>query len=628
MKGLLLFITICFGCIATDSADGGEAMLVVDGAFSSNVRPLLDEYCIKCHGAKRPKAGVNLAGFTNTVSVYREPMVWEKVTAKLQAGEMPPEDKPQPNQSQRDGLVQWVHKTLKDLEEGRFAADPGRVLIHRLSRTEYNCTVRDLLGVDNRPADTFPTEGGGGGGFDNNADTLFVPPILMERYLATANAILEQAPKERIFFIKKSWLSSERATARKIVEYFAMRGFRRPVEEGEVERLLGVYDHSRQKGQTSEAATKAALLAILVSPNFLFRIEADQPSTQPYRINDYELASRMSYFLWSSMPDDELFRLAAHKRLHEVKTLEQQVGRMIRDPKSRIFAESFASQWLRVRELKSAAQPDAQRFPSYTPALREAMYQEVIEFFDSVVRENRSLLDLLAADYTFVNAELAALYGMEGVEGDKLQRIKLTDEKRGGILGMGAVLTLTSYPQRTSPVLRGKWVLEEILGTPPPPPPPLVKSLPPDDAPVDGLSLRQRLEKHREQPECASCHVRMDPLGFGLENFDPIGRWRTRIGDQPVDASGVLPGGEKFVGPAELRKILMSRKKEFARNVAQKMLAYALGRGLEYYDTPTINNISKALADNDYQSCILITEIVKSFPFQFRCNAPVQPSAN
>jgi hypothetical protein len=213
------------------------------------------------------------------------------------------------------------------------------------------------------------------------------------------------------------------------------------------------------------------------------------------------------------------------------------------------------------------------------------------------------------------------------VNGEELRRVKLKDERRGGILGMGAVLTLTSYPQRTSPVLRGKWVLEEILGTPPPPPPPMVKSLPPDDAPVDGLTLRQRLEKHREQAECAACHVRMDPLGFGLENFDPIGRWRTRIGAQPVDASGVLPGGERFEGPAELRKVLLGRKEEFVRNVTQKMLAYALGRGLEYYDAPAVKAIDKALAENEYRTSVLIAEIIKSFPFQYRRNAPIVQSA-
>jgi hypothetical protein len=594
--------------------------------FAIQIRPVLDEYCAKCHGPTRAKGGINLAGFTNTVSVYREPKVWEKVISKVQAKEMPPDDKPQPTQEQRDNLVRWAQKTLDDLEQGRFAADPGRVRIHRLSRTEYNCTIRDLLEVDTHPADTFPTEGGGGGGFDSNADTLFVPPILMERYLVAATTVLAQAPKEKIFFTKKGWLTSERSFARQIIQHFALRGFRRPVDSQETERLMKVYDRATQKGLPFEAATKTALSAILVSPNFLFRVEADQPTNAPYRINDYELATRISYFLWASMPDDELFRLAGEGRLHEPAVLEKQVGRMIRDPKSKVFIESFASQWLRVRELKSAAQPDPHRFPDYTPALRDAMYREVIEFFDSLVRDDESLLTMLSSDYTFLNADLAAVYGIEGVNGEQLRRVKLTGDQRGGVLGMGAILTLTSYPQRTSPVLRGKWVLEEILGTPPPPPPPMVKSLPQDDSPVDGLTLRQQLEKHREKAECAACHVRMDPLGFGLENFDPIGRWRTRIGNQPLDASGVLPDGDHFEGPAELRNVLLNRKDEFIRNVTQKMLAYALGRGLEYYDAPAVKDICKVMAQNNYRSSVLISEIVKSFPFQYRRNAPIEQS--
>ena len=590
--------------------------------FETQIRPMLDDYCRNCHNPTKTKGGVNLAGFTNTVSVYREPQVWEKVLAKVKANEMPPESKPQPSETQRTALCGWVQQTLNDLSAGRFAADPGRVLIHRLSKTEYNCTIRDLLGVNTHPAEDFPTEGGGGGGFDNNADTLFIAPILMERYLTTATHVLKETSDNRILFVRRRWFDSDRAVAKRNLEQFGTRAFRRPVEPGELDKWMMLYESARGNGRDLKDAVRSAYTAILASPNFLFRVEMDQPSLQPYRISDYELATRLSYFLWSSMPDEELFGLAAQGRLHEPKILEQQTRRMVADPKSKVFTESFASQWLRVRELKTAAQPDLQKFPEFTPALRAAMYEEVVRFFDSIVREDASLLDLVAADYTYANADLGRLYGIKGVEGEEMRRIALPDATRGGVLGMAAVLTLTSYPQRTSPVLRGKWVLEEMLGTPPPPPPPLVKSLPQDDSPVDGLTLRQQLEKHREQPECAACHVRMDPLGFGLENFDPIGRWRTRIGKQKVDASGVLPGGEKFEGPAELRKVLLQRKEEIVRNVTQKMLAYALGRGLEYYDTPTINGIVKALAKSDYHSSVLITEIVKSFPFQYRRNQP------
>lgn len=596
--------------------------------FGKEIRPLLDEYCAKCHGAGKAKGGVSFVPFTNGVSIYHDIRLWETVAQKVRAREMPPEDKPQPSAEQRERLVQWIGTAMKDLDEGRIPDDPGRVMIHRLSRTEYNCTIRDLLGVDTLPADKFPSEGGGGGGFDNNADTLFIPPILMERYLGAAREALDQIRPERIFFTKKGVLGSERGAARKIIEHFALRGFRRPVETSEVERLLAIYDRSRKAGQDHEAAVKGSLMGILVSPNFLFRIERDVPGGGSHRIDDYELASRLSYFLWSSMPDEELFELASGRRLHEPKVLEAQVQRMLKDAKARTFSDSFAGQWLRVRELKSSAQPDQGKFPAFTPALRDAMYEEVIDFFDSIVREDRNLLDLLNANYTYLNEDLAKLYGIEGVKGKMMRRVTLKDENRGGVLAMGAVLTLTSYPLRTSPVLRGKWVLEQILGTPPPPPPPLVQSLPQNDHVVDGLTFRQQLEKHRSDPNCAGCHAKMDPLGFGLENFDAIGRWRTTLNDKPVDASGVLPGGVKFQGPVELKKTLVNRKEDFVRNLTEKMLAFSLGRGLEYYDIPTVRKISKTLAERDYRSSVLIMEIVKSRPFQYRRNEPIEQASN
>jgi hypothetical protein len=598
------------------------------GDFDQQIRPLLDQYCITCHHEGRAKGGVNLDAFTNTVSVFRAPEVWQKLIAKVNSGEMPPDNKPQPSTGERDHLLTWARHAMEVLQAGRLAPDPGRVLIHRLSRTEYNCTVRDLLGIGGSPADNFPSEGGGGGGFDNNADTLFVPPILMERYLAAATQLANQTAKAVLFGVKRGWLISDRAYARNLLEHFARRAFRRPAQPQDLDPLLALYDQSRKKGQDFEQALRTSLSAILASPDFLFRSEADQETLKPYRINDYELASRLSYFLWSSMPDEELFRQAANKRLHEPSVLRDQARRMILDPKSKTFTENFASQWLRVRELKTAAQPDAGRFPEFTTALRDSMYREVIDFFDAIVRGNESLLDVVSSDYTFLNADLAALYGIKGVEGRQLRRIKVTDTARGGILGMGAILTLTSYPMRTSPVLRGKWVLEEILGTPPPPPPPLVKSLPQDDSPVEGLTLRQQLEKHRSQKECAACHQRMDPLGFGLENFDPIGRWRTRIAETAVDASGVLPNGEKFQGPAELKTVLLNQKVQYIRNISQKMLAYALGRGLDYYDAPTVERIVQTMAAKESRSWDLIEEIVGSFPFQFRRNAAIEPEAN
>lgn len=614
---------IVFLALAPGRLFAGDA-----SAFTESIRPLLDQYCYDCHGPAKPKGGVNLEQFENEAAVYRDPKLWQTVLTQLHERNMPPENKLQPADHERDRLADWIKQTLDKLDHGTLPKDPGRVLIHRLSRLEYNNTVRDLFGVTIKPADKFPADGGGGGGFDNIADTLFVPPILMERFLAAADEVLEVARPESLFVARPSWFRSERTAARMILSYFAPRAFRRPVGMSELAQLLGLFESAQARGKSFENSVKLALKAILVSPKFLFRIELDRPIDAPYPVSDFELASRLSYFLWSTMPDEELFLLAKQKRLIRPEVVENQVKRMLRDPKSRTLAENFAGQWLRINELTTTAQPDPQRFPGFTIDLRDAMMEEPLALFGSILRENASVLDLLDADYTFVNEKLARHYGLENVNGDELRKVQLNDRVRGGVLGMAGILTLTSYPLRTSPVLRGKWVLEEILGTPPPPPPPMVKSLPRDDKPQDGLTLRQQLEKHRSDAACANCHKRMDPLGLGLENFDAIGRWRTEISGQPVDASGVMATGEPFSGPAELKQILFKRRGDFVRNLTEKMLSYALGRGLDYYDTPVVNQITRAVAENSYRSSTLVTEIVKSYPFQFRRNQPMTAVAN
>ncbi len=587
-------------------------------AYTQQVRPLLKQFCVSCHGGAQPSGGVNLTAYPDLASVQRDPTTWRKVLTQLRGRTMPPQGMPQPSDEQRGHLAGWLDHAINETVQSFTTPNPGRVLIHRLSRTEYNNTVRDLFGIRSRPADSFPADGGGGGGFDNDADTLFVPPILMERYLEAAAQVLDEAKPQRLFIARPGKGLSRRAAARAILAHFATQAYRRPVTATEVDRLLHLFDLASGRGASFENGVKFALKAVLVSPNFLFRVEPDRKSAAAYRLNDYELASRLSYFLWASMPDDTLFRLAGQNRLHDPKVLEQQVRRMLHSPKSYALADSFAGQWLRVRDLYTSAQPDPGRFPNYTPALRDAMYKETIDFFDSLLRNDASLLQMLDADYTYLNADLARHYGIEGVTGPEMRRVSLTDRRRGGILTMASVLTLTSFPQRTSPVLRGKWVLGEILGAPPPPPPPDAGGLPADDAPKEGLTFRQRLEKHREKPQCASCHSRMDPIGFGLENYDAIGRWRTEIGGQPVDASGVLADGQKFNGPVELKRLLLAQKSDFIRNLTEKMLAYALGRGLEPYDAPAVRKITQAVAQQDYRSSALILGIVQSYPFQYR----------
>jgi hypothetical protein len=617
MSSLLLVELVC-GFTRLQAAENPAL------TYEQEIRPLLDTYCFKCHGESKAKGGVNLHAYKDLTSVYKDPKTWQTVMTQMRDRNMPPEKKPQPSAVEQEKITAWLDGVFDNLDENQIGKNPGRVVIHRLSRLEYNNTIRDLLGVDNKPADKFPADGGGGGGFDNNADTLFIPPILMERYLAAADEIISAAKPERIFVSQPGLLTTKRSAARSNLEYHARRAFRRPVEKAETERLLSVYDKASSRGRSYEDSVKLALKTILVSPSFLFRVEVDRASPEPYPVTDYELANRLSYFLWSSMPDDELFKLAGQNTLHEASVLEQQVRRMIADPKAKVLAENFATQWLKVRDLKTTAQPDLKKFPSYTAELRDAMYAEPVEFFHSLLSENESVLKLLDADYTYVNEKLAKHYRLDDVKGPEMRRVKLSDRSRGGVLGMAGVLTLTSYPLRTSPVLRGKYVLEEILGTPAPPPPPLVKSLPPDDKPREGLTFRKRLEEHRKNPDCAACHKRMDPLGFGLENFDAIGRWRTEIAGTAVDASGEMSSGEKFAGPAELKKILLQRKDDFIRNLSEKMLAYALGRGLEFYDTPAVRKISKALAQDGYHSVTLIQEVVRSYPFQYRRNVQDQ----
>lgn len=590
-------------------------------AYEKQIRPLLQQYCVNCHNGQKASGGINLATYGDVASIQKDQMTWRKVLTQVRERNMPPTNLPHPSDPQREQLVIWLAHTLNNTDDSLIPRNPGRVVLHRLSRAEYNNTVRDLFGIQSRPADSFPADGGGGGGFDNNADTLFVPPILMERYLGAASQILDETRRERLFFVRPGKGATKRAAAQKILATFAMRGFRRPVESMELARLMRLYDSAAQRGEAFENNVKFALKAVLVSPNFLFRVEADRGSVEAYPISDYELASRLSYFLWSSMPDDELFRLAGQKRLRSPGVLEAQVRRMLQSPKARALSEDFAGQWLRVRDLYTAAQPDRGKFPIYTPALRDAMFQETIDFFASLIKDDSSLLRLIDADYTYLNEELAKHYGIEGVTGKEMRRVRLADGRRGGILTMGSILTLTSYPQRTSPVLRGKWVLSEVLGTPPPPPPPVVPALSTNDAPEAGLTFRQRLEKHRSRPECASCHARMDPIGFGLENFDAVGRWRTEVGGAKVDSSGIMTTGEKFDGPVELKKLMLARKDEFVRNATEKLLAYALGRGLEPYDQPAVRKITAAVAKNDYHISTLIVEIVKSYPFQYRKNS-------
>jgi mono/diheme cytochrome c family protein len=719
-------------------------------------------HCVQCHSAKSKKGGLNLEQYKDEAALVKDRKIWEKVLTVVRAGDMPPATRPRPRNEDTDAFIRYLEVALYQLDCVN-RRDPGRVTIRRLNRTEYNNTIRDLVGVNFRPAEDFPADDVGYG-FDNIGDVLSLPPILMEKYLTAAETIIERAfagdptkpaPKryeaEELKMIgtgrlqgtqartltgngeifvehkfaadgeynlrfrgfgrqvgpepvksailldgteikplevkaneNKSQIYEARApvkagvrkvsanfqnefrdpkekdrrkqerglsvlymeiegplgagvtptgpqlvTARKPgqnrkdwyrenVQRFAGRAFRRPATTAETDKLMRFFDVAEREGESPEKGLQLAYTAVLVSPHFLFRIEADQEPNNPaaiHAITEFELATRLSYFLWSTMPDEELFGLAEKGELR--KNLDAQLARMLKDPRSRTLTENFAAQWLQIRNLRTIS-PDTKLFPNWDERLRSAMARETELFFEAVVGEDRSILDFLDADFTFVNERLARHYGIPNVRGEQFQRVKLPDNRRGGVLTHASILTITSNPTRTSPVKRGKWILEQILGTPPPPPPPGVDELREDEKTVLSGSLRQRMEQHRANPNCAVCHTKMDALGFGFENFDAVGAWRTQDGKFTIDASGTLPGGKNFKTPAELRGILKENKDAFARCFAEKLLTYALGRGLEYYDRCALDDIGKTADRNNFRFSVFVSAIVKSDPFQKR----------
>ena len=409
------------------------------------------------------------------------------------------------------------------------------------------------------------------------------------------------------------------ACARKIVSDFAGRAFRRPVTEREISRFTNLVSLAQHQGDTFEEGIALALQGVLVSPHFLYRIEQDPAVTSAnasHLITQHELASRLSYFLWSSMPDEQLRACADKQTLRNPGVLASQVRRMLKDSRSSELAQNFSGQWLQFRALESV-KPDRQRFPNFDEYLRMSMKRETELFFDNILREDRSVLDLLDGKYTFLNGRLANFYGIGGVEGPAFRKVDLTGTPRGGVLTQASVLTVTSYANRTSPVLRGKWILENFFNAAPPPPPPGVPTLDVSAVGSDA-SLRQQLEAHRKNPTCASCHARMDPLGFGLENFDATGAWRDSDGKIAIDSSGSLPDGRTFKGPDGLKTILKADQNVFAQCLTAKLLTYGLGRGLERSDSATVKNITQHIAANDYRFSGLILEIVNSKPFQMR----------
>jgi hypothetical protein len=612
--------------------------------YSRDVAPLLDRYCLSCHDRDAAVGGVVLEGIGEDRPGATTRPILLKVAAVLRGESMPPEEEPRPNRDECETLEAWLDAALG---AGGAGAGTARVTIRRLNRAEYNNTIRDLVGLDLRPADDFPADDSGYG-FDNIAEVLATPPVLVEMGLAAAESVIDAAfrspeararilsppvdafplafrkykapvrtPREdKIFRVPGHAIDPELAREQRIYDElrgFADRAFRRPATHDELTRLLEIALSAEKDGEEPEAALRLALRAVLASPQFLFRLEQVRDGG-PGPVGDFDLASRLSYFLWSSMPDDELLGAAARGELRRPGPLRRQLGRMLADPRAQALSVQFAGQWLETRRLGEMA-PDPALHPDFDESLRAAMIGETQRFCRSIQDEDRSILDFVDADYTFVNERLARHYGIEGVVGVEFRRVSLAGTPRSGVLTQASVLTATSNPTRTSPVKRGQWILENILGSPPAPPPSGVEALKEGGAAASSGTLRDRMERHRADPACASCHRRMDPLGFALENFDAVGAWRDVEDGRAIDATGILPGGRVFFGAEGLRAVLRTRRDAFARCLAEKMLTYALGRGLDRSDRRDVDHIVARLKADNYRFSALVLAVVESRPF-------------
>lgn len=549
---------------------------------------------------------------------------------------MPPndDDVKQPSVPDRSAFVAAIEDALHRAACADGAA-PGPAMLRRLNRAEYSASVRDLLDIHFDAGQALPDDGAGGEGFDNAAETLFISPIHAEKYLDSARAALAYAfadtrSSKRFLIAEPDAVTPPEEAARKVLDAFLPRAFRRPARIAEIANYLALFRDAHTDGQSYTDALRFALEAVLISPNFLFIVEEPNPNPTPVPLSDHELAVRLSYFLWGSGPDDRLRELADRGDLNDEPTLRSEVERMLgkqHDAKSRGFAQRFVEQWLGTRALGREFKPDPS-VGKYDSELEGGMKYEPVFFFHEILTENRPLLDLLDAEYTYANRRLARHYGIKGEFREQPRRVSLDpDSHRGGLLGMAGVLAVSSYPHRTSPVLRGKWILETILGDPPQPPPPDVPDLEEDPDGDDPASLRQKLERHRKNPACATCHNRIDPLGFGLENFDVLGRWRESVDDHAIDAGGALPNGTRFEGPDGLKRVLLERKDQFARHLTRKMLGYALARNLTTEEACTIDAIAEDLKANGYRSHRLILGIVHSVPFRYKAGTdPLAPA--
>ena len=578
-------------------------------------------YCKNCHSGKSAVGGFRLEKVSDPASFSADPHVWTRLALRVRNGEMPPKGLPSPALSAREELAAYVDQTLRTTAcAAGITAGPSP--LRRLNRDEYTATVQDLLDIHLDIGHALPIDGAGGEGFDNAAETLFLSPLHSEKYMETAKLAMDFAAKEhksrtRILVAQPGPGVTPDQAARKILAAFLPRAFRRPVPEADLLPYLDLFRAARKAGQDFEPAIFFALRGALVSPLFLFRTEPVET------VDGYALASRLSYFLWGSQPDELLTDLAASGKLQDPEVLRQITRRMLKNDRSWNMARRFTDQWLHTRDLTGDKAPDAKLFPTYSSdeELRGDIRIQPQQFFRELLVRNMSVLNLIDSKYTIGTSNLSKHFGFKlavrANQAKQPQWVELPENtNRGGLLGMPAVLAVSSYPYRTSPVLRGTWILDSLLGTPPPPPPANVPALEEAAAGAAPKSVRERLEKHRSKAACAGCHSRMDPLGFALENYDSIGRWRDEDAGKPIDNSGEMADGTKIQGPAQLKAALMAHKDLFVRNLTNKLLGYALGRGLTLRDSCTVDAIVAEIKTKDYSAQALVESIVLSIPFR------------
>ena len=623
--GCALVLSLVAPCLAeTNPASPEEAALRSDATktFKEHVEPFVKNYCTKCHGGGRAKANINLEVDLKDPGRGTAFVHWKKAVANVKVHDMPPEDAArQPTEEERLQFIGWIGK-LKHLSP----RNPGPFVMRRLSKVEYANTLQDLYGVNPSIADRLPEEVVGEGYLNS------ISPLQSELFLEIANEVVGQivAPErkaqttvqKRLFGRKPPEGTDLRNAARQVARSLARDAYRRPPTEAELDVLVDVFDLARGKELDYTASLGWMLKAVLVSPQFLFIAPAGEaePNERTVRLDDHHLAARLSYLLWSAPPDAELSALADKGELHQPRTLRAQTKRLLLHPRARALFDGFGAQWLRVNDLEHQVF-DPKLFPGMTPALRVAMMNEARLFFESLVHKNDRAIRLVDSDYTFLNEPLAELYGLgSSVKGPRMRRVRLENPNRGGILGMPATLAATSFPTRTSPVRRGVWVLEQILGEHVPPPPPDIPQLDAQEPNhVKGLTLRQRTELHTKNPVCANCHQTLDPIGFGLENFDAVGRWRDRNeAGIAIDSAGKLPTGAAFSNPAELKRLLAGRESDLARNLTERFMAYALGRPLEGYDEVVIDQLMTRIAADQYRVRTILTEVIASYLFTHR----------